>query len=69
MIKKIFFSYSTQLNIQFFMLPNVGVLTMGCILTFVSMINTTSESSKAREVNTFQPFTFCGRLIFYVQFS
>ena len=52
--------------IQMFAL--VKMPTIGCILTSVSMINTAFESSKARKVNTFQPFTFCGRFKFHVQF-
>ena len=62
--KKRKISFSTQLNIKFILLINVKMPTIGCILTFISMINTASESSKAREVNTFQQFTFCGRLKF-----
>ena len=39
------------------------------ILTFISMINTTSESLKARKVSIFQHFRFMRKLKFRAQFS
>ena len=38
------FSYSTQLSTKFFLLMNVKMSTIVGILTFISMINTTSET-------------------------
>ena len=40
------FSYSTQLSTKFILLMNVKMPTIGGILTFISMINTTSERLK-----------------------
>ena len=37
------FSYSTQLSTKFILLINVKMPTIVGILTFISMINTTSE--------------------------
>ena len=42
------FSYSTQLSTKFTLLINVKMPTIVGILTFISMINTTSERLKAR---------------------
>ena len=42
------FSYSTQLSTKYILLINVKMLTIVGILTFISMINTTSERFKAR---------------------
>ena len=39
------------------------------ILTFISMINTTSESLKARKICIFQHFSFCEQLKFHAQLS
>ena len=41
------FSYSTQLNTKFILLINVKMPTIVGILTFISMIKTTSERLKA----------------------
>ena len=41
------FSHSTQLGIKFIMLINVKIQTIVGILTFISMINTTSKRLKA----------------------
>ena len=41
------FSYSTQLSTKFILLINVKMPTSVGILTFISMINTTSERLKA----------------------
>ena len=49
-------------------LINVKMPTIVGILTFISMINTTSESLKAREVYTFQLISFHELLIFHAQF-
>ena len=42
------FSYSTQLSTKFILLINVKMPTIVGILTFISMINTTSERFKER---------------------
>ena len=55
------FSCSTQLNTKFTIL--VG------IKTFISMINTTSKSLKARNVLVFQHFSFFEQLKFHAQLS
>ena len=52
------FSCSTQLSKKFIPLINVKMPTIVGILTFISMINTTSEGLKARKVNIFQYFSF-----------
>ena len=52
------FSNSTQLSMKFFMLINVTMPTIVCILTFISMIYATSESFKSKEVFIFQYFSF-----------
>ena len=41
--------------------------TIVSILTFISMINTTSESLKAKNVSIFQHFSFYEQLKFYAQ--
>ena len=41
----------------------------GGILTFISMINTTSESLTARKFTIFQHFTFYERLTFHAQLT
>ena len=52
------FSCSTQLSMKFIMLINVKMPTIVGILTFISMLNETSESLKARKVGLFQQFSF-----------
>ena len=52
------FSCSTQLNIKFIMVINVKMPTIGCILTFISMMNTAIKSLKARKVFIFQHSSF-----------
>ena len=42
------FSYTTQLSTKFILLINVKLPTIVGILTFISMINTTSERLEAR---------------------
>ena len=52
------FSCSTQLSMKFIMLISVKMPTIVGILTFMSMINTTSEHVKARKVFIFKQFRF-----------
>ena len=52
------FSCSTQLSITFIEIINVKMPTMVGILTIISMINTTSESLKARKVCIFSILDF-----------
>ena len=63
------FSCSTQIRMKFIMLINVKMPTMVGILTFMSMINTTSESLKARKVFIFQHVSFYDQLKFHAQWS
>ena len=49
------------------MLINIKMPTIVGILTFISMINTTSESSEARIFLIFQHFSFYRELKFHVQ--
>ena len=63
------FSYSTQLSTKFILLINVKMPTIVGILTFISRINTASESFKARKIFIFQHFTFYEQLKFHVQLS
>ena len=55
-------SYLTQLSTKFILLINVKMPTIVGILTFISMINTTSERHKARN------FFICRYFSFYEQF-
>ena len=59
------FSCSTQLSMKFIMLINVKMPTTVGILTFISMINTKSESLEARKVFIFQHFSFYEQLKFH----
>ena len=52
-------SHSTQLSTKFILLINVKMPTIVGILTFLSMINTTSERLKARH------FFICGYFSFF----
>ena len=63
------FSCSTQLSITFIMLINVKMPTKVGILTFLRMINKTSESLKARKVFNFQHFSFYEQLKVRAQLS
>ena len=63
------FSFSTQLSKIFIMLINVKMPTIVGILTFISMVNKTSESLKARKVFIFQHFCFYRQLKFRAQLS
>ena len=55
------FPCSTQLNTEFILLINVKMPTIVGILTFISMINTTSKRLKVRN------FFICRYFIFYEQ--
>ena len=63
------FSYSTQLSTKFIMLINVKMPTIVGILTFISMINTTSERLQARHFFICQYFSFYEQLKFRAQLS
>ena len=58
------FSCSTQLSTKFILPINVKMPTIFGILTFISMINTTSERFKARSFFTFRSFSFYMQLKF-----
>ena len=62
-------SYSTQLSIKFTMLINVKMPTNVGILTFISMINTTSERLKARNLFICLYFSFYEQLKLRAQLS
>ena len=61
------FLCSTQLSMKFIMLINVKMPTIVGILIFISRINTTSESLKARKVLYFHNFRFYEHLDFHAQ--
>ena len=63
------FSYSTQLSSKFIMLINVKMPTIVGILTFMSMINTTSERPIARHFFICRYFSFYEQLKFCVQLN
>ena len=63
------FSCSTQLSTKFIMLINSKRPTIVGILTFISFLNETSESMKARKVGIFQQFSFYKQLKFHAQLS
>ena len=54
---------------KFILLINVKMPTIVGILTFISRINTASESLKAREFSVFQHLSFYEQLKFYAQLS
>ena len=58
---------STQLSTKFILLINVKMPTIVGILTFISMINTTSEIFKARSFLIFRKFSFYEQLKFRAQ--
>ena len=60
---------STQLSMKFIMPINVKMPTIVGILTFISMINATSESLKTRKVFDFQHFRFYEYLKFHAGLS
>ena len=55
------FPCSTQLSMKFILLINVKMPTIVGILTFISRINTTSESLKARKSAFFSILVFMSR--------
>ena len=61
------FSCSTQLSTKFILLINIT--TIDGILTFISMINTTSERNKARNFFICRYFSFYEQLKFHAQLS
>ena len=63
------FSCSTQLSTKFIQLINVKIPTIVGILTFSSMINTTSERLKARDFFICQYFSFYDQLKIHAQLS
>ena len=54
---------------EFIMLINIKMPTIVGILTFISMINASSDSLKARIVLIFQQFSFYEQLNFHAQLS
>ena len=63
------FSYSTQLITKFILLINVKMPIIVGILTFISMINTTSKIRKARNFFIFRYFSFYEQLNFCAQLT
>ena len=63
------FSCSTQLSMESIMLINVKMPTIVCILTFISMIDTTSGRLRGRKVFIFQYFSFYELLKIHAQLS
>ena len=63
------FSCSTQLSMKFIMLINVKMPTIVGILTFLSMINTTSERHTARNFFICRYCNFYEQLKFRAQLS
>ena len=63
------FSCSTQLSMKFILIINVKMPIIVGILTFISMINTTSEGLKARNFLNCRYFSFYGQLKFRAQLS
>ena len=61
------FSCSTQLSTKFILLINVEMPTFVGILTFISMINTTSERLRARNFFICQCFSFYEQIKFHAQ--
>ena len=59
------FLCSTQLSMKFIMLINVKMPTFVGILTFISLINTTAKTLKARKVFISQHFRFYEQLTFH----
>ena len=60
---------STQLSTKFILLINVKMPTIVGNLTFISMINATSERLKARNVFICRYFSFYKQLKFHAQLS
>ena len=65
-VKKLF-SCSTQLSTKFILLINVKMPTIVGILTFISVINATSERFKAKNYFICQYFSFYEQLKFRAQ--
>ena len=63
------FPHSTQLSSKFILLINVKMPTIVGILTFISMINTTSERLTARNFFICRYFSFYEQLKFRAQLS
>ena len=63
------FSCSTQLSTKFILLINVKMPTIVGILTFISMINTSSEKLKARNFLFHWYLGFYKQLKFHAQLS
>ena len=63
------FSYSTQLSTKLILLINVIMPTIVGILTFMSMINTTSERLKVKSFFICRFFNFYEQLKFRAQLS
>ena len=63
------FPCSTQLSTKFILLINVKMITIVGILTFISMINATSERLKARKFFIVQYLSFYEQLKFRAQLS
>ena len=63
------FPCSTQLSTKFILLINVKTPTIVGVLTFISMINTTSERLKARNFFICRYFSFYEQLKFCAQLS
>ena len=63
------FSCSTQLSTKFILLINVKMPTIVGILTFINMINTTSERLKSRNFFICRYFSFYEQLKFRAQLS
>ena len=63
------FSRTTQLSMKFILLINVKMPTVVGILTFISMINTTSERLRARKLFMCLYFSFSEQLKFHALLS
>ena len=63
------FPCSTQLCMKFILLINVKMPTIVGILTFISMINTTSERLKAKKFFICLYFTFYEQMKLHAQLS
>ena len=63
------FSCSTQLSMILILLINVKMPTSVGILSFISRLNTTSSSFKARKFLIFQYFSFYEQVKFHAQLS
>ena len=61
--------FHAQLETKFILLINVKMPTIVSILTFISMINTTSERLKARNFIICRYFSFYEQLKFHAQLN